>query len=77
MSDWIANRIKEASSHQGAIAVAAAVAGPVLIATAVSALSATNLTAFDLTTNLPDTAAAPFVIAMEAPAPTGLCAIIF
>ena len=26
MSDWISNRIKEASSHQGAIAVAAAVA---------------------------------------------------
>ena len=26
MSDWIANRIKEASSHQGAIVVAAAVA---------------------------------------------------
>ena len=26
MSEWIADRIKEASSHQGAIAVAAAVA---------------------------------------------------
>ena len=26
MSDWIANRIKEASSHHGSIAVAAAVA---------------------------------------------------
>ena len=26
MSDWIANRIKEGSSHQGAIVVAAAVA---------------------------------------------------
>ena len=26
MSDWIANRIKEASSHRGAIVVAAAVA---------------------------------------------------
>ena len=27
MSAWIANRIREASSHQGAIVVAAAIAG--------------------------------------------------